>query len=108
MDDERNELDELSELEDTQLFTDFDDANFDGLLKFEDVCQLFFRSIRLRQQFLINARGLVIALPVMGNAVIHTLFVSGPRYRHVLFYVKFRVRVYFPNAILFNIPLKIK
>lgn len=36
MDDERNELDELSELEDTQFFTDFNDANFDDLLKFED------------------------------------------------------------------------
>lgn len=36
MDDERKELDELSELEDTQFFTEFDDANFDELLSFEE------------------------------------------------------------------------
>jgi ATP-dependent helicase HepA len=36
MTDERIELDLLSEIEDTQLFTDFSDASFDDLLKFEE------------------------------------------------------------------------
>jgi ATP-dependent helicase HepA len=36
MTDERTELDLLSEIEETQLFTDFDDASFDDLLKFEE------------------------------------------------------------------------
>ena len=36
MADERVELDLLSEIEDTQFFTDFSDASFDDLLKFED------------------------------------------------------------------------
>ena len=50
MTDERIELDLLSEIEDTQLFTDFSDASFDELLKFEEnpgtVADAFHRLMR--------------------------------------------------------------
>ncbi|HUZ55199.1 MAG TPA: protein DpdE [Streptosporangiaceae bacterium] len=39
LEDERVELDLLGELEDAQSFSDFTDANFDDLLKFEDSCE---------------------------------------------------------------------